>query len=115
MSAVPQDAFMERGTTSPYLTILHYLGLICDENVPTSVPDEVIDAIGLNTKIRELEEVMSLLRSRLERIYGRASRATGPDKDEYTALRRKLATARQIYQKEVQVVLRRDYYKFRND
>ena len=54
---------MERGTTSPYLTILHYLGLICDENVPTSVPDEVMDAISPNTKIRELEEEMSLLRS----------------------------------------------------
>lgn len=115
MNAVPQDAFLGRGTTSPYLTILHYLGFICDENAPTSVPDEFMDAMGPNAKISELEEEMSLLRSRLEQTYGRASQAAGLDKDEYTALQRKLATARQIYRKEVQVMLRREYYKFRND
>ncbi|KAJ2906068.1 hypothetical protein MKZ38_003105 [Zalerion maritima] len=93
MNAVPQDAFMERGTSSPYPSILNYLGLFCDENAPTQVPDE----------------------DRLASKYGRASRATGPDKDEYTALQRRLATARQNYRDNVLTILRKDHFQVRNN
>ena len=55
MKAVLQDAFMERGTTSPYVSILTNLGLICDENAPTTVPDEVMDEVP-DARVSKLEE-----------------------------------------------------------
>jgi hypothetical protein len=77
MNAVPQDAFMDRGTTSPYLAVLNHLGLICDENAPTTVPDEIMQAVGPDTATRALEEEMFSLRARLEAVHGRASRDIG--------------------------------------
>ncbi|KAJ2903748.1 hypothetical protein MKZ38_009400 [Zalerion maritima] len=115
MNAVPQDAFMERGTTSPYLAVLNHLGVICDENAPTNVPDELMQAIGPDITTRRLEEEMSSLQARLEAMYGEACRAIGDNKAEYTELRRKLATARKNHRGKIHTIIRADYFKFRND
>ncbi|KAJ2906919.1 hypothetical protein MKZ38_009782 [Zalerion maritima] len=115
INAVFQDAFLGRGTASPYLTILNHLGLICDENAPTAVPDELMRAIGPDAATRKLEERMSALRARLEPVYGQASRASGCDKEEYDQLVGQLRAARQKHRRKFLEIIRKDYFQFRND
>ncbi|KAK3336774.1 hypothetical protein B0T19DRAFT_50768 [Cercophora scortea] len=80
MNAVVQDAFLDRGTKSPYLAILNHMGLRLDENAPKRVSDEMMRAIGPNAAVRRLEQQMEALQAELRPKYGRPSRATGDDK-----------------------------------
>lgn len=110
-----QDAFLQRDTNSPIMSMVIDQGLVCDENAPIEVPDEIMDAIGPSAEVRRLNEEMSSLRDRLERIYGKAHKATGPDKAKYVALQRKLAGAKQKHERDVLVVVRKDYFDSRNE
>lgn len=61
MNAVVQDAFLDRGTKSPYLAILNHMGLRLDENAPKRVSNEMMRAIGPNAAVRRLEQLMEAL------------------------------------------------------
>ena len=52
INAVVQDAFLRRGTKSPYLNVLNHLGLKCDEGAPTTVYAEIMEAIGPDATVR---------------------------------------------------------------
>lgn len=58
MNAVFQDAFLDRGTQSPYLAIFNHMGLRLDENTPKGVPDKMMRMIGPNTAVRRLDQEM---------------------------------------------------------
>jgi len=61
INAVSQDAFLGQGTHSPYLDILNYISLLCDENAPIGVPDEFMRVIGWDGASCRLEgEVLAL-------------------------------------------------------
>jgi hypothetical protein len=55
MNAVVQDAFLGRGTTSPYLALLNHMGLRSDENAPKTVPHEVMEMLGPDRNVRRLQ------------------------------------------------------------
>jgi hypothetical protein len=43
-----------------------YMSLICDNNAPCAVPDELVRAVGPDAATRQLGELISALRVRLE-------------------------------------------------
>ncbi len=72
-----------------------------------------MDAIGPSDEVHRLEEISSI-RDRLERIYGKAHKATGPDKAEVIALQRKLVAAKQKHERNALNIVRKDYFDSRN-
>ncbi|KAH7016021.1 uncharacterized protein B0I36DRAFT_377759 [Microdochium trichocladiopsis] len=106
-NVVTQDAFLGRGTRSPYLAIFNQLGLQIDEEAPTTVTDEMMRFIGPGTKVSRLDEKVATLRTSLEQKYGRASLATGQDKTEYEGLLQQRRTAAQKHKRKVVVSCRR--------
>ncbi len=101
MHAVVQDAFLNRGTASPYLAILNHMGLRLDENAPKRVSDEMMREIGPSATVRKLEKQMEALQTELQQKYGRPSRAMDLDKQRYERLQAKLSRARQRHRKKV--------------
>ncbi|KAJ2902465.1 uncharacterized protein MKZ38_000594 [Zalerion maritima] len=79
-NAVVQDAFLGRGTQSPYLAIFNHMGLRLNENAPKGIPDEMMRTIGPSTAIRRLEQKMDELQAELREKYGRPSQSVGDDK-----------------------------------
>jgi hypothetical protein len=73
MNAVVQDAFLGRGTQSPYLAIFNHMGLRLDENAPKRVPDEMMHMIGPSAAVRRLEQEMEALQAALQQKHGRPS------------------------------------------
>ncbi len=63
MNAVVQDAFLSRGTESPYLAVLNHMGLRRDENAPKAVSEEEMCVIGPSSAIRQLEPKAENLRT----------------------------------------------------
>lgn len=114
MNAVVQDAFLGRGTESPYLNILNHIGLQYDENAPTEVPDEFMRAVGPDSTVRRLEEEWSALEARLQAKYGKSSLATGADKAERDKLANKLRAARQRQRRSVAQMLRHEHFEKKN-
>jgi hypothetical protein len=110
MNAVVQDAFLDRGTKSPYLAILNHMGLRLDENAPKRVSDEMMRAIGPNAAVRRLEQQMEALQAELRLKYGRPSRATGDDKRRYESLQARLSAARQRHRRKVFRVIYADHF-----
>ncbi len=101
MNAVVQDAFLGRGTKSPYLAILNHIGLVCDENAPRSVSDEFMAAVGPNQAIMDLEEeLVDLI-------------AAGDDEG-ITRVRSQLRAARQKHRRETVAAVRTTHFKERN-
>ncbi|KID95430.1 FluG domain-containing protein, partial [Metarhizium majus ARSEF 297] len=45
-NAVVQDAFLGRGTASPYLTNFNHMGFRRDENAPKVVSDDLMRSVG---------------------------------------------------------------------
>ena len=72
MNAVVQDAFLGRGTKSPYLAILNHMGLRSDEDAPKGVPDEVMNVFGPDRTTRSLHCEINELDATLRQKYGRA-------------------------------------------
>ncbi|KAH7010785.1 uncharacterized protein B0I36DRAFT_356404 [Microdochium trichocladiopsis] len=60
------DAFLGRGTKSPYLAIFNQLGLQIDEDAPTVVTDEMMRFLGPGIKILRLDDKVATLRTSLE-------------------------------------------------
>ncbi|KAK0722919.1 hypothetical protein B0T26DRAFT_640837, partial [Lasiosphaeria miniovina] len=73
INAVIQDAFLGRGTQTPYLAILNHIGLRLDESAPKRVPDEMMRMIGPNAAVRRLEQKLEALQTALRQKYGRPS------------------------------------------
>ncbi|RYO82366.1 hypothetical protein DL766_004754 [Monosporascus sp. MC13-8B] len=65
-NAVVQDAFLGRGTATPYLSIFNHMGLRRDENAPKVVSDELMCAIGPSSDVRRLEEEVKKMKADLE-------------------------------------------------
>lgn len=65
MNAVVQDAFLGRGTNSPFLALLNHMGLRMDENAPKLVSDDIMEIIGSNKTIDRLANEFSSLSSRI--------------------------------------------------
>ncbi len=93
MNAVVQDAFLGRGTKSPYLAILNHIGLVCDENAPRSVSDEFIAAVGPSQAMMDLEEELADL-------------IEAGDDEGITRVRKQLRAARQKHRRETVAVVR---------
>ena len=110
MNAVVQDAFLGRGTQSPYLAIFNHMGLRLDEDAPKRVPDEMMRAIGPNTAVRRLEEEMEALQAKLKQKYGRPTWATEDEKKHYNSIKSQLSTARQKQRRKVFRMLYRDHF-----
>jgi hypothetical protein len=110
MNAVVQDAFLGRGTQSPYLAIFNHMGLRLDENAPKGVPDEMMRMIGPSAAVRRLEQEVEALQAELREKYGRPSWATGDEKKKYESLQAQLSTARQKQRRKVFRKAYRDYF-----
>jgi hypothetical protein len=110
MNAVVQDAFLGRGTQSPYLAIFNHMGLRLDENAPKGVPDEMMRMIGPSAAVRRLEREMDALQAELREKYGRPSRAVGDDKKRYDSVQARLSTARQKHRRKVFRKLYREFF-----
>lgn len=115
MNAVIQDAFLGRGTKSPYLAILNYMGLHCDENAPKTVPDDVMDLIGPSGTVRSLEQDLEQIRITLDRKYGRSSQAPIEEKYQYQAKLYAVRAARQNDRRKVFKMLYKDHFQQRDE
>lgn len=115
INAISQDAGLGRGTESPYLDILNHIGLEYDENAPTGVSDEVMRAIGPDSRIRRLEREWADLQTALAAKYGNASDATGADKKTQEQLRNELKAAKQRHRRKLTELLRKDHFRERNE
>jgi hypothetical protein len=115
MNAVVQDAFLGRGTESPYLDILNHIGLFYDENAPTKACDDFIQLMGPDTRVSRLEKEWELLGERLKRKYGKGSKATGNDRIQRDQKWNELRTARQTQRRNVDGIFRRQYFKRMNN
>ncbi|KAK3940096.1 hypothetical protein QBC46DRAFT_364385 [Diplogelasinospora grovesii] len=109
-NAMSQDASLGRGTESPYLDILNHLGLQYDENALTGVSDETMRMIGPDSTIRRLEIEWSALKA----MYA-TSQATGADGKMLKKKCNELSAARQRRRRKVADLLRKDYFKQRNN
>lgn len=115
INAISQDAGLGRGTESPYLDILNHIGLEYDENAPTGVSDEVMRAIGPDSRIRRLQREWADLQTALAAKYGNASDATGADKKTQEQLRNELKAAKQRHRRKLTELLRKDHFRERNE
>ena len=86
MNAVVQDAFLGRGTKSPYLALLNHMGLRSDENAPKTVPHEVMEMLGPDRNVRRLQGELDEVKSRLSAEYGRPSNAPADQYARYSKL-----------------------------
>ncbi len=110
MNAVVQDAFLGRGTESPYLAVLNHMGLRRDENAPKAVSEEEMRAIGPSSAIRQLEPKAENLRTELCKKYGRPSLAPDKEKADYTGILSQLRTARQKHRRKVLRMLHKNHF-----
>lgn len=111
VNAVVQDAFLGRGTNSPYLAIMNHMGLRCDSAAPTTVPDELIQIIGPSPRIRRLQTELDEMRVLLHEKYSRPSRATGSDRCRYQSKRNELRTVKQTQYRKNFDMIRREYFQ----
>lgn len=74
-----QDAFLGRGTSSPYLAIMNHMGIRRDENAPKAMPPEVMQMIGPSALILRLEATLDGLRRTLAEKHGRVTHALGDE------------------------------------
>ncbi|KAJ2893428.1 hypothetical protein MKZ38_008686 [Zalerion maritima] len=114
-NALVQDAGLGRGTELPYLDILNYMGIQYDENAPTGVFDKTMCAIGPDARVRELEREWSALEAELQAKYGKSTKATGADKKRRDQKQNELRVARQTQRRKVAAILRRKYFKEKNN
>lgn len=110
MNAVVQNAFLGRGTRSPYLAIFNHVGLRLDENAPKGVPDEMMRMIGPNATVRRLEQEVEALQAELRQKYGGPSRASADEKQQYESRRTQLSAARQKQRRKVFRKAYRDFF-----
>lgn len=82
MRAVFQDAFLGRGTQSPYIAIFNYM-MRFDENVPKKLPPEALAAIAPGKRLRRLNHELKCLRAELQREHGAIKRAPDADRVRY--------------------------------
>ena len=115
MNAVSQDAFLGRGTHSPYLDILNHIGLFCDENAPTGVSDEFMRVVGPDSTVRRFEGEVSALQAELQTRYGKPSMAPVADQERYDRKVSELRAARQKHRRNVEGIIRTEYFKKKND
>ncbi|KAI1207667.1 uncharacterized protein F4807DRAFT_173788 [Annulohypoxylon truncatum] len=114
-NAMSQDAGLGRGTESPYLDILNHLGMQYDENAPMGVSDEEMRIIGPDSTTRQLEREWSDLEAELQARYGKSTKATGDDRKMREQKARILKTARQKHRRNVGNLLRKSYFRKRNN
>lgn len=114
-NAVIQDAFLGRGTKSPMLTVLNFMGLQTDETAPQSVSDEVMEMIGPSRAVAMLEHEVQQTRNRLSESYGRPSRAPADEQSMYYTLQQQLRCARQHHRRKVLKLMTEDHFKQRNE
>ena len=110
MNAVVQDAFLGRGTSSPFLALLNHMGLRMDENAPKSVSDDVMEIIGSNKNIDQLANELSSLRAELTVKHRRPGRATAGEKEKYNKVQLQLRTARQKHRRKVLKLVRKGHF-----
>jgi hypothetical protein len=115
MNAVVQDAFLGRGTQSPYLAIFNHMGLRLDENAPKRVPDEMMRMIGPSAAVRRLEQDMEALQATLQQKHGCPSWAPDNEKRQYESIKAQLSTARQKQRRKVFRKTYKDYFAKSDD
>jgi hypothetical protein len=115
MRAIPQDAFLGRGTHSPLIDILNHIGLRYDENAPSEVTDEMMRLVGPDSTVLQLEEQLSALQTELGEKYGKASWATGADKTKYSSLQIQLKVAKQRHGRRILGLFRKDHFTTKNN
>ncbi|KAM5348918.1 hypothetical protein ACJ41O_008741 [Fusarium nematophilum] len=114
-NAVVQDAFLGRGTATPYLAIFNHMGLRRDENAPKVVSDELMCAIGPSSDVRRLEEEVKKMKADLEEKYGRISSAPKEDQSRYARKREELRTARQKHRRKVFKMIYKDHFDAKDE
>lgn len=115
VNAVIQDAFLGRGTNSPILSIVNQMGLQSDENAPQSVSDEIMEMIGPSRAVDRLEQASEQLRILLTEKYGRPSRATAEEREQYKKTQTSLRAARQDHRRKVYKMIYKDHFKKKNE
>lgn len=114
-NAVIQDAFLGRGTKTPYLAIFNHMGLRRDERAPKVVSDDLMGAIGPNRDVRRLEGEVESIKTSLEEKYGRVSVAPAEEQAIYTRKRGELRTARQKHRRKVFKMIYKDYFHAKDE
>ncbi|KAK3323913.1 hypothetical protein B0T19DRAFT_216707 [Cercophora scortea] len=115
MNAVVRDAFLGRGTQTPYLAIFNHMGLRLDENAPKRVPDEMMHMIGPSAAVRRLEQELEALEAALRQMYGRPSWAPDDKKEQYESIKAQLRTTRQKQRRKVFRMTYKDYFTESDD
>lgn len=109
MNAVFQDAFLGRGTESPYIAIFNYM-IQFDENVPKKLPKEVSDTLIPGRRLRQLNEEVAGLLVDLRRRYGAIKRAPPADQEKYNEKRKAQKAAQQKQNRKVLKEVVRAYF-----
>jgi len=69
MNAVVYDAFLGRGTQTPYLAIFNHMDFRLNEKAPKGVPDEMMRMIGSNAAVQRLKQKLEALQTALQQKY----------------------------------------------
>ncbi len=110
---VTQGRFFGRDSSSPYNAIFSYVGLVCDENAPRGVSNEMMAAIGPSEEVSVLEEELAELDTQMEIAKDNGDN-TDTLKEARIMIQRQLKSARQKHRKETATILRREHFKTRN-
>ena len=108
MNAVFQDAFLGRGTESPYVAIFNYM-IQFDEDVPKNTR-KYSTALTPSRQVRQRSEELANLRVELKRGYGTIKGAPDAEKEKYAETQNALRAARQKQDRKALKAIVREYF-----
>ncbi|KAF3763523.1 hypothetical protein M406DRAFT_228735, partial [Cryphonectria parasitica EP155] len=115
VNAVVQDAFLGRGTSSPYLAVMNHMSIRRNEKAPKIVPSEVMDMIGPSKLVRRLAAELGNIRDLLGVKYGKPTLAIGDDLLQLKQKENELRAAKQSQCRKVLQHMRAEFFQMSDD